>query len=252
VAAKTYQVSEVARISGVTVRALHHYDRIGLLSPQLRTAAGYRLYSAADMLVLQQILLHRELGLPLLEIKALLDDPHFDHRATLLEQRERLQARAHQTQTMLAAVDAALQTLKGQETMSAEKLFDGFDPARYEDEVRERWGDQDAYKESARRTKGYTEEDWSRIKAETHELMDRVAEQVARGANPTDEAAMDLAEEHRLQIDRFYYPCDRAMHAGLGQMYTADARFKANLDRHGDGVAEFLASAIAANAARGQ
>ncbi len=249
-ASGTYKVKEVAELSGVTVRTLHHYDTIGLLSPARRTAAGYRLYDEADLLRLQQILLYRELGLPLEQIKAVMSEPSFDAQSALLEQRRRLAERAQQTQAMLSAVDAALRALRGETTVNANNIFDGFDASKYEAEAKQRWGDTDAYKESTRRTKGYSPEDWERIKGESHDLMQRIAAQLESGAAPTQEAVMDLAEEHRLQIDRFYYPCTHAMHRNLGHMYTADARFEANLDKYGDGVAAFLSAAIAANADR--
>lgn len=248
---RTYKVKEVAQLSGVTVRTLHHYDAIELLCPR-RTSAGYRLYSEADLFTLQQILVYRELGVPLERIKAILADPQLDRREALVEQRARLQARAEQTQTMIRAVDAALRAMEGETIMNMSELFDGFDPSEYEAEVKERWGDTEAYAHSVQRTRGYTREDWVRIKAQTDELMERIAAALRAGTSPTDEAAMELAEEHRLQIDRFFYPCSRVMHRNLGQLYMADSRFEQSLDRHGDGVAAFLSAAIEANCERAQ
>ena len=99
-----YQVKEVAEQSGVSIRALHHYDAIDLLVPSLRTAAGYRLYTEDDLLRLQQILIGRELGLSLEEIRRSLDDPSFDRRRALLEQRTALMRRAEHTSEMLSAM----------------------------------------------------------------------------------------------------------------------------------------------------
>src|SRR5687768_10099157 len=106
-----YQVKEVAQIAGVSVRTLHHYDEIGLLVPRGRTDAGYRLYDDDDLLRLQQILIGRELGLALEQIRGSLDDPKFDRKRALLEQRGQLAQRARQTDAMLRAVDAALALL---------------------------------------------------------------------------------------------------------------------------------------------
>ena len=247
---RTYRVKEVAELSGVTVRTLHHYDAIGLLRPERRSSRGYRLYTDEDLLTLQQILVHRELGLSLEQIRSVLRDPGFDQRAALLAQREQLAQRAAQTEAMIRAIDVALQKLKGDQTMSARDLFDGFDPAKYEAEAEQRWGHTDAYQESQRRTKGYSPEDWKQIKSESAALYRRIAELRASGAEPTSPEAMDLAEEHRLQIDRWFYPCSHAMHRGLGQMYVADARFTENIDKSGEGTAAFLAAAIEANADR--
>ena len=135
-------------MAGVSVRTLHHYDAIGLLVPQLRTAAGYRVYTDADLFRLQQILIGRELGLPLEEIRRALDDPRFDRKTALLDQRERLIARVRQSEAMIRAIDAALDALQDSRkkgAMKMEDLFEGFDPSRYEDEARHRWGTSEAF-----------------------------------------------------------------------------------------------------------
>src|SRR5262252_10414714 len=132
-----YQVKEVAEQSGVSIRALHHYDAIDLLVPSLRTAAGYRLYTEDDLLRLQQILIGRELGLSLEEIRRSLDDPSFDRRRALLEQRTALTRRAEQSSEVLRAIDTAIALLdhaslgddgndgdeRGGKTMDYKKLF---------------------------------------------------------------------------------------------------------------------------------
>src|SRR5215510_2228106 len=130
---RTYQVKEVARIAGVSIRTLLHYDEIKLLVPRTRTRAGYRLYNDDDLFRLQQILIGRELGLSLEEIRRSLDDPRFDRKKTLLAQREELLKRAHQTEAMIDAVDAALAAIEGKqkgEGMDMKQIFNGFDPAK--------------------------------------------------------------------------------------------------------------------------
>jgi len=256
-----YQVKEVAEQSGVSIRALHHYDAIGLLVPSLRTAAGYRLYSEGDLLRLQQILIGRELGLPLEEIRRSLDDPSFDRRRALLEQRAALARRAEQTSEMLRAIDAAIAVLDGASldgggneregtTMDYKKLFNGFDPSKYEDEVRQRWGHTEGYKASAKRAASYTEEDWKRCMAEQGAIYADAVAALNAGKKPDDAAVMDVAERHRLAIDRWFYPCNRKMHSGLADMYEADERFRAFFEGHAKGLAAFLSAAIRANAQR--
>jgi len=247
---RTYQVKDVVRLTGVSIRTLHHYDAIGLLVPSARTAAGYRLYTDADLLRLQHILIERELGLPLEAIRRSLDDPRFDRRAALLGQRERLRERARQTEAMIRAVDAALAAIDGgatgEGTMS--ELFDGFDPSRYEDEARQRWGGP-AFEEAVERTKGYTPDDWRAIKAEQGAVYEAAVAAMKAGVASTSGEAMDIAERHRLSIDRWFYPCSHAMHACLASLYESDERFRQNIDAHGQGLATFLAEAIRANAA---
>jgi DNA-binding transcriptional MerR regulator len=250
---RTYQVKDVARLAGVSVRALHHYDSIGLLVPGARTDGGYRLYNDADLLRLQQILIGRELGLSLEEIRRSLDDPRFDRRAALLDQRERLRDRARHTEAMIRAVDAALAALDDshkQGDMKMEDLFEGFNPSQYDDEVRRRWGTSDAFVESDKRSRRYTPEDWKALKAEQAAIYDDAQVAMRAGKAASDPAVMDIAERHRRSIDRWFYPCSYIMHRGLASMYEGDERFRNSIDEHGEGLTTFLVEAIRANAAR--
>jgi DNA-binding transcriptional MerR regulator len=266
-ASRTYQVKDVARMSGVSVRALHHYDEIGLLVPSGRTESGYRLYDDDDLLRLQQIFIGRELGMPLEEIKRSLEDPAFDRRAALERQREEITRRAERAAAMLRAIDTALaalttegdRTMKGDNgnrtlrDMSAEEitaLFDGFDPSLHEDEVKRRWGKTDAYKESARRTGKYTKADWERYSGESHSIMTDAAQLFRSGAAADSDEAVEIAERHRLSIDRWFYPCAPKMHSGLAGMYEADVRFTENIEKYARGLTVWWAAAIRANAAR--
>lgn len=242
-----FTVGELSKLTGVTVRTLHHYDEIGLCRPSQRTATGYRLYDEADVLRLQQVLVLRELGMPLSEIPAALDGDRAtllqQHRAALVEKRGRLDA-------MLTAVDRAIARLEGEHTMredDVKNLFDGFDPAQYEEEVKRRWGDTEAYAESARRTKRYTKDDWARYRAEAQANGERIAALMRAGKPVTDPEVQAAVEEHRLLIDRWFYPCSIQMHKGLGSMYVADPRFTENLDKLGEGYAQYLSDAIAAS-----
>ncbi len=248
--AKTYKVKEVASIAHTTVRALHHYDALGLLVPSQRSSTGYRLYSDDDLLRLHHIMLWRELGLPLEQIRSILDDPQFDRRSVLLEQREQLVQNAQKANAMVTAIDAALHALEKDEPMNLPPLFDGFDPSAHEDEVRKRWGTTDAYAESAKRTKNYEKSDWSRMQAELSVIMKKLVVVMTAGEEARSTAAIDLAEEHRLHIDQWFYPCSRSMHAELASMYVADPRFAAHFETYGEGLAEFLSKAIAENLKR--
>jgi MerR family transcriptional regulator, thiopeptide resistance regulator len=250
---RSYQVKEVAQIAGVSVRTLHHYDEIGLLTPRGRTDAGYRLYDDDDLLRLQQILIGRELGLPLEKIRSLLDDPGFDRKQALLAQREQLQQKVKQTDAMLRAVDAALALLDAPpegDTMDLKQIFDGFDPSKYEAEAEQRWGDTDAYKESMKRTKSYDKEDWQRCAVEQGGVYGDAFKALQAGKSPDDPEVMDIAERHRLAIDRWFYPCSHAMQCGLADMYEQDSRFAENIDKYGVGLTPFLSAAIRANARR--
>jgi DNA-binding transcriptional MerR regulator len=251
---RTYQVNEAARIAGVTVRALHYYDEIGLLVPSMRSEAGYRRYTDGDLLRLQQILIGRALGLSLEEIRRLIDDP-VERRDLLLRQRELLRQRAETTAAMLRSVDAALALLETptrSETVDLKEIFEGFDPAQYEDEARQRWGHTDAYHESNRRVSQYTADDWRAIKAEMNCVVTDAAAALRAHLDPESPEVMDIAERARLNIDRWFYPCSAQMHSRLADMYEADERFAANYERHEKGLTAYLATAIRANARRTQ
>ena len=249
---RTYQVKEVAELSGLTIRALHHYDSIGLLSPSDRSAAGYRLYDDEDLLRLQQILIGRELGLSLEDIRRSLDDPNFDRREALLAQRAALAARADRAADMIRAIDAALTASEEKDMgkVDMKKIFDGFDPDRYEDEVKQRWGNSDAYKISAQRTRSYTEADWQELKAEQAAIYADAFAALEDGVSADDSRAMDIAERHRLSIDRWFYPCSPKMHCGLAALWEADRRYADNIDKYGTGLTEYLAATVRANAKR--
>lgn len=242
---RTYQISEVAKLAGVSVRTLRYYDELGLLAPSDRTAAGYRVYTDDDLLRLQQIVIQRELGFPLEEIRRFLDDPSYDRRGALHAQRRELEARAARTDEMLRAIDRALAVIDSRKEIPMSELFDG-----YEEEARERWGDTEAFRISKQRTATYGPDDWKAIHAEQAEIYRAIASAQAAGAHADSDDVMELAERHRRSIDRWFYPCSTRMHAGLADLYEADARFAANIDQHGAGLTPFLAAAIRANARR--
>jgi DNA-binding transcriptional MerR regulator len=252
----SYSVGQVAGFAAVTVRTLHHYDDIGLLVPSERSHAGHRRYSDADLDRLQQILFYRELGFPLEKVAALLDDQatgKADPRAHLRRQHGVLTARIEKLQKMAAAVEHAMEARKMGINLTPEEKFEvfgDFDPDQYEDEVQERWGHTDAYRQSQQRAASYTKEDWQRIQREAEELNGRFVALMEAGEPADSEAAMDAAEEHRQWISRNHYDCGHEMHACLGEMYVADERFTRNIDKVKPGLAAYLKDAIVANAAR--
>ncbi|MBT2393196.1 MerR family transcriptional regulator [Streptomyces sp. ISL-1] len=249
----SYSVGEVASFASVTVRTLHHYDEIGLLSPGGRSHAGHRRYDDADLDRLQQILFYRELGFPLDEVAALLDDPDADPQAHLRRQHELLTVRIEKLQKMAEAVEHAMEARKMGINLTPEEKFEVFgecDPERYEEESRRRWGDSEPYRESQRRVATYTKEDWLRIKAEGAGNTNAFAALMEAAVAPDSESAMDLAEQHREQISRNFYDCTYKIHTGLAEMYVADERFSSTFEQIRPGLAGYLRAAILANAAR--
>jgi MerR family transcriptional regulator, thiopeptide resistance regulator len=247
----SYAVSQVAALAGVTVRTLHHYDRIGLLVPGERTSAGYRRYTDADLERLQQIRYYRELGFALEEIAAILDEPDTDPAAHFRRQHRMLLERIKKLEEMVTAIEFAMEAQKVGIKLTPQERFEvfgDFDPDEYAEEAQERWGGTDAYAESIRRTNAYGKEDWARIKAENEDWGRRLEAVLDAGLPAESPEAMELAEEHRQSISRWFYECSYEIHTGLADMYVADERFRSFYENIRPGLAQYLHDAIHANA----
>ena len=127
-------------------------------------------------------------------------------------------------------------------------MFEGFDPSEYEDEVRERWGDTEAYKVSARRARGYGESEWTEIRRESSEIVSELVAAMRAGSPADGAVARGMAERHREHISRWFYPCSPQMHRGLAEMYVADERFTRTYEREAPGLAVYFHDAIVASA----
>lgn len=248
----SYTVGQLAAIAHVTVRTLHHYDELGLLSPGGRTDAGYRVYCERDLERLQQILFYRELGFPLEQIASMLDG-HADPLDTLQTQKQLLNERITRLQAMVAAVDRAMESHRMGINLTPDERFEVFGdfvPEDHDAEVRERWGDTPAFAESQRRVARYTKDDWTRLKNEASAITADFVNAMREALAPDSQHVMDMAERHRQHITRWFYNCSREMHRGLGEMYVADERFAAQYEKAAPGLAAYLRDAFAANARR--
>ncbi len=249
----SYSVGKVASMAGVTIKTLHHYDEIRLLSPRGRSQAGYRIYGESDLQRLQQILFYRELGLALDEIATILDDPRTDAVGHLRRQRRLLTERIERLHEMVAAIDNEMEAREMDIRLTPEErleVFGDFEPENHKEEVERRWGNTEAYRQSRRRAAGYTKEEWVRMKAEQEEVEKNLAAASESGAAPESEQAMDAAEAHRRHIDRWFYDCGYEIHRGLGEMYVSDDRFRAHYDDLSPGLSEFIRDAAYANSER--
>lgn len=237
------KIKEAATLTGVTVRTLQYYDRIGLLKPSHVTEAGYRMYEKEDLYKLQQILFLRELEFPLSEIKSILESPDYDRDDMLKKQKGLLEKKRDRLDGIIRLIT---KTLEGDEDMS----FDEFDNKEIEEaknkyaaEVKERWGTTSAYEESQKKTATYDADKWKSVKAEADAIMGQFGALV--GTAPDNKEVQQLVEDWKAHITRNYYTCTDEILAGLGMMYTADERFRQNIDKHGEGTAALMADAIA-------
>lgn len=248
-----WTVGQVGDELGVTVRTLHHYDEIGLVSPSERSHAGYRLYTGVDLTRLQNVVVYRRLGFALEEIRGLLEATGPDLQVHLRRQREVVMTRLDEMQGLVLAIDRALEKeMSGIQLSKQEQreLFgDGFSE-EYEAEAQERWGDTDAWKQSAARTASYTKADWEAVKAEADAVNDAFVAALQSGAPASSEAAMDAAEAHRRHIHDRFYDVSPDFHRGLADMYVADPRFTKTYDDLAPGLAQYVRDAIHANADR--
>lgn len=231
-------VKEVSRLTGVSVRTLHHYDAIGLLKPTKITDAGYRLYDDTAVCRLQNILLFRELQFPLKEIKEILDTPDFDADMALVQQIRLLELQYEHIGELLSFAREMKE--KGVHKME----FDVFDKSgieRYKEEVKERWGQSEAYREFVQRQqKGETFE-----KSETQMMSLFTEIGVLREQPPADRKVQDKIRELQSFITDHYYNCTNEILKNLGVMYTEDERFRQNIDKAGgSGTAAFVRQAI--------
>jgi len=239
----SWSIAEVARISNVTSRTLRHYDEIGLLPPAYVGGNGYRYYEREQLLVLQEILVLRELGLGLDVIGKTLSgeqdrlDALRRHHQRLLVERDRFDRLAH---TVAKSIE---ELAGGEEEMPAEQLFEGFDNSQYEDEVRERWGNTPAYAESQRRVAAMSKEDADRIQAEQEAIETALAELKLAAVPASDSRTLDVVDRHYRWMCNFWTP-DREAYICLGNMYVDDSRFTARYDERAPGLAAYLRDAI--------
>lgn len=245
-------VGQVADAFGVTVRTLHHYDETGLLVPSDRSPAGYRLYTQADLDRLQTIVVYRRLGFTLADVARLLagDGSTVEH---LRRQRASVMSRLEELSGLVHAIDRALEAhMKGYRITPEEQreLFGAEFDEGYATEAEQRWGESAAWETSQRRARSYSREQWEAIKAEGDRVNARYVQLMQAGEPADGSAAMDVAEEARQHICRWFYDCPRPMHAGIAELYVTDPRFQATYEKVAPGLAAYVHQAVTANARR--
>jgi len=243
-----YRVKHLAEVAGVTVRTLHHYDRMGLLRPAAVTEAGYRLYEAPQVERLQQILFFRELEFTLDEIKSLLDGPDHDVTAALRLQRALLLQRRQRLDRLVAVIDETLTAVKKGTTMDDRRRFvalDGKDYHQYKEEAIERYG-REVVEASHRRVAAMPHGERQRLGDDFWSICEGLVPHVD---GPVDGPAVTAAmtELHRW-LNRFF-ECRAAQFRGLGELYCADERFRRQFDERHQALADFVRRAMAAYAA---
>ncbi len=243
-------VGIVADLTGISVRTLHHYDHIGLVVPSVRTAAGYRGYTDADVERLHLVLVYRAVGLPLDEIRTVLDDPNVDVLAHLRRQHELLLEQSERLRHTIEAVEELMNAHRDGIQLSTEEQIEIFGTSAfgddYAEEAERRWGDTEAWKQSRQRVSRMTKQDWIDVKAEGDALLADLAQAKRDGVLPGSSVADDLVARHRASIERFY-EFGGDMHRGLVEMYVADERFTRYYDDVEPGLAQFVRDIVVAS-----
>ena len=233
------QIKEFAEFTGVSVRTLHYYDEIGLLKPcYVDEHTGYRFYDKNSLLRMQEILFYRELDFPLKSISEIISSENYDKKKALSEQKKLLILKKERLDRLISAIDDAV---KGENVMDA---FDNSEFENYKAEIQEKWGNTDAYKEYADKTKNYSKNNWQSMTDGLNDILAEFAVCMQNGNEPDSDEAQSLVKRLQNHITETCYTCTKEILASLGQMYVLDERFKNNIDKNGDGTAEFINKAI--------
>lgn len=247
---KTYTVTQLAQLAGISVRALHHYDEIGLLKPAFTGENRYRYYGEQELLRLQQILIHRELDIPLADIAAILDAPGFDQVATLQKQRARLQEQAVRYAGMVRTIDRTIARLKGDRAMRDTELYDNMvspeKQAEYEQWLIDRYGPPMAtqIEQSRKRAAEMSREDWAQAMREFDDIIEPIAEAFRRGIPPQAQSLDTAIARHRDWVSWSWgSEATPQAYAGLAEVYE-HPDFVARFDRSGEGFAAYLTAAM--------
>ena len=235
------QIKEFAEASGVSVRTLHYYDEIDLLKPAFVDEwTGYRYYDENSLLRMQEILFYRELDFSLKSISEILSSPDYDKKKAISEQKNLLILKKERLERLISAIEKAE---KGEIVM---KVFDNSEFDKYKEEVKEKWGNTDAFKEYSEKMKNYSKDKQSSLTDEMNNLFGEFSACMKNSLKPDSENVQNLVKRLQNRISYNYYHCTPDILSGLGQMYVYDERFRENIDKNGVGTAEFVSAAITA------
>ena len=238
-----YSIKKIADLAGVTTRTLRYYDEIGLLKPAGVGENSYRYYDQGNLMRLQQILFFRELNMPLDDIMLIMSQPDFNLIEALENHRAALKNRSLRLEKLIGTVDHTIDTIKGDNAMKEQELFEGFDETKYEEEARQRWGHTPQYAESQRKWASYSKEQKQAIKEEGGQFALRMVT-TNPNAKPDDADVQAAIGEYLAYFNKYFYTCDAEFLRNLSDMWVADERFAINYERIREGGAKFLRDAV--------
>jgi DNA-binding transcriptional MerR regulator len=245
-----YKIKQFSELVGVSVRMLRHYDKIDLLIPEnINRFNGYRHYGEKNLATMQQVLFFKELDFSLQEIKEMINDDEFQPLDALSMQRNLLNLKKQRLDNMLRFIDKLLDNETTGEIDMSKQLKkamnkDDFNKQKFEyaKEIKNRWGNTTRFKQSQKRMAKYSKEDVAKINDKQEKIYQDLAKLMPQGIG--HKLVQKLVHEAHMLINESWYECSKSQFASLGGMYVLDERFKANIDKHADGLAEFLIEAI--------
>jgi DNA-binding transcriptional MerR regulator len=238
-----YSIKRIADLAGVTTRTLRYYDEIGLLMPAGTGGNGYRFYDQGNLLRLQQILFFRELDVPLDDILLIMSQPDFNLMHALENHRAALKKRASRLEKLIETVNQTIDSIKGENKMKEQELFEGFDESKYEEEAKQRWGHTPQYAESQKKWASYSKEQKQAIKEEGGQFAIRMVT-TNPDAKPDDPDVQAAIGEYLAYFNKYFYACDAEFMRNLSDMWVQDERFAINYERIREGGAKFLRDAV--------
>ena len=245
-------VRQVAKAAGISVRTLHHYDAIGLLKPGHVGTNGYRWYGKEELLRLQQILFYRELGMPLAEIGAILNDPAFDPLTALRGHRAALEGRIAHYRDLIQTIDRTIASLERNEEMEDNDYYAGIAPEtrdRWQREAEKFWG-KEAVAAAQAKARSFSKEQVAAIQAEMEAIRADFHRLFREGADPASDAVQAVTGRHYRWVSHSWTP-DAAAFKGLGRHYVDNPEFRGTYDDEEiPGCPEFIAEAMAVYADR--
>ncbi len=235
-------ISETSKITNLSIRTLRYYDEIDLIKPSKITDAGYRYYDEKSLEKLQEILFLKELDFSLKEIKEIVSNPQYNRKKAMENHKNLLIMKKNRIENLISLLE---NITNGGSSMSF-KEFDMSDiqkeQKKYAEEIKERWGETEAYKESENKTSKYSKDKWANLAEEADAIFKEFS--VIKNESETGEKAQFLVKKWQAYITKNYYNCTKEILEGLAEMYIVDERFKNNIDKYSEGTAEFMSKAI--------
>ncbi|MFT4245381.1 MAG: MerR family transcriptional regulator [Micrococcaceae bacterium] len=242
-------VGEVAKLLGLSVRTLHHWEELGLVIPDRHSWSNYRLYSDTDITRLQQIMIYRAIGMSLEAIEQLIDndDNQVEH---LLRQRDLLIGKENELHKKVKAIEELLEDKMGKKQLKVEEvaqILEDADFPKHQTEAEQKWGETDDWAISKKTMSAMSQEDWQALKDKTSQVEEKLAAAMNNNVVADSAEANSLAEEHR-ELLSAYFPVSHAKHVLIARGYVNDSRFNKYYEKHSKGLATWLKAIIDENA----